>query len=182
MSPNREFLVIVLTIQLLVSIDATLLSGDSLVKRPSSVGSGGVSAGTFDDPNDGLRKNDDSHLRLFYKSNSPGRTVSHELEHRFIKNPSFQFNQRLSHESNNFQPKYPQQAQPASFDLNNFDPRFYLTTNNNPQMQQPLLNKNNPFVDPNRNNKQQTMLNLHYHGNSLDNSFGTFKVLLLLTF
>ncbi len=42
---------------------------------------------SFDDiEND--RKVDDSHFRLYYKSNSPGRSLSHELEHRYFKNPS----------------------------------------------------------------------------------------------
>ena len=68
------------------------------MKRPSS-----SSASIFDDGNDSgnsnsvnLRKNDDSHLRLYYKSNLPGHTISHELEHRLIKNPNYQLNDRVN--------------------------------------------------------------------------------------
>lgn len=62
------------------------------------------SSSPSEDTEEALKKNnDDSHLRLYYKANSPGRSVSHELEHRLIKNPAYQqYNHhRLVQESNN---------------------------------------------------------------------------------
>lgn len=90
---------------------SSILTGENLVGKrvgagsPISSESGGMVTSTSDDSDDSLMKkpNDDSHLRLYYKSNSPGRSVSHELEHRFIKNPVYQqYNHhRLTQETNN---------------------------------------------------------------------------------
>lgn len=151
---------------LLGSSHGSLLSAENLVKRPLDQARASANGG-YDDPAETLRKNDDSHLRLYYKSNSPGRTISHELEHRFIKNPNnYQYNHRLSQEMvNNFQPAL--QSSPQFDNLNNFiDPRQFLLNQANMMPQQP-----NIYADRNK----QTMLNLHYHGNSLD-GLGTSKL------
>lgn len=107
-----------------------------------------TSTGTFDD--DTLRKSDDSHLRLFYKSNSPERSISHELEHRLLKNPNIQYMSRI-HPQSNFQAKFHN-----PFSINYLDPRSNILSS---------FKSNDFFESPNRN--KQTLLNLHYHGNSI---------------
>lgn len=67
-----------------------------------------------DETLDNERKNDDTHFRLYYKQNSPGRSLSHELEHRYFKNPN-SARQR-------YQENVPYQAKLNSFiSLNNLD-------------------------------------------------------------
>jgi hypothetical protein len=46
-------------------------------------------ASQFVDDNDTNHKNDNAHFRLFYKANSPTRTVSHAMEHRYVKHPDY---------------------------------------------------------------------------------------------
>jgi hypothetical protein len=61
-----------------------------------------ISSDLFQDDqslSDEERKNDDTHFRLYYKSNSPGRSLSHELEHRYLKNPNALFQQRFQENS-----------------------------------------------------------------------------------
>lgn len=105
-------LVLTLTSTCFMIGKTSILTGENLVGKrvgagsPSSSESGSiVTTSASDDSDDNLMKkpNDDSHLRLYYKSNSPGRSVSHELEHRFIKNPIYQqYNHhRLTQETNN---------------------------------------------------------------------------------
>lgn len=106
-----------------------------------------TSTGTFDD--DTLRKNDDSHLRLFYKSNSPDRSISHEMEHRLLKNPNIQYVSPIQPEST-FQTKFSPQ-----YSMNYLDPRLFSA-----------FKSNNDLVQAANRNKQ-TLLNLHYHGNSI---------------
>lgn len=106
-----------------------------------------TSTGTFDD--DTIRKNDDSHLRLFYKSNSPDRSISHEMEHRLLKNPNIQYVNRIQPESN-FQAKFLPQ-----YTMNYLDPRIFSA-----------FKPNNDLIQAANRNKQ-TLLNLHYHGNSI---------------
>ncbi|RNA29815.1 hypothetical protein BpHYR1_029248 [Brachionus plicatilis] len=108
-----------------------------------------ASSGTFDD--DALRKNDDSHLRLFYKSNTPDRSISHEMEHRLMKNPNIEYVNRI-HPGSSFQPKFHTQ-----FSMNYLDPRTQIFSAFKPN--------NDLFQATNRN--KQTLLNLHYHGNSI---------------
>ncbi|CAF1028254.1 unnamed protein product [Brachionus calyciflorus] len=158
---NFTLVVLVLNCSLCL-ISAGILSHENIVKRPLDT----QTSNTFED--ESLRKNDDAHLRLFYKSNSQGRSVSHELEHRLVKNPEFQFNQRPLQQQQQQQLQQPQQQIPyqpkfnTQFDLNYFDPRNSL----------PLTYNQNMPIDQNKN--RQTLFNLHYHGNSLgglDNSF-----------
>ena len=114
----------------------------------SSSSSNNPSAGLFDD--DSIRKNDDAHIRLFYKSNAPGRSVSHELEHRFIKNPNYQYNERVRQDSlNRMNPYTSYQSQP------------YWNNNNNNNLYNNVYQED-PIKD------KQTMFNLHYHGNSMN--------------
>lgn len=87
-------------------------------------------------------KNDDSHFRLFYKSNSPGRSVKHEMEHRFYKNPIRQ--QPKQDNFNQFFSMNSLQQQPSQF--------FSYSSN--------VPNQNDLTTD------KSTMLNLHYHDNS----------------
>ena len=66
------------------------------------------------------RKNDNAHFRLYYKSNSPGRSVKHELEHRYFKNP-------------NTMPNYYHEAINPQYNLNTFEsntPRYLNTLQN----------------------------------------------------
>lgn len=93
-------------------------------------------------------KNDDSaHFRLYYKSDSPGRSLSHELEHRYIKNPM----QRQHYQPSSYQDK-----------LNSFFDSLEQANK---------LSYSNDFNNNNKKNKKTT-LNLHYHGNSdLGNQF-----------
>ena len=109
-------------------INANLISPDTKVKMP------------FEESVDNNSK-DDSHLRLYYKSNSPSQSISHELEHRYVKSPNYKFTQ----ETTNFRPS-------SNFVQNS---PFSQAANDQP----------NIFLDSNDKNKQ-TMLNLHYHGNS----------------
>jgi len=89
-------------------------------------------------------KNDNSHFRLFYKSNSPGRSIKHEMEHRFYKNPNFQMNP-------------PQQPQ---YLPNGYNPFLnMLNENSYPQ------NTQNIGQNIGQDNDMSTMLNLHYHDN-----------------
>ncbi len=119
-------------------------------------------------------KNDDGHFRLFYKSNAPGRSVKHEMEHIFYKNPNFL----------QTPVRDPQQFQTYS----DFNPIQHLFQQ---QQQQPLPpaysslvdNLNNNFQNsaslasqPN-NNDRSTMFNIHYHDN-YDYS-NLFKVLII---
>ena len=83
-------------------------------------------------------RNDDTHFRLYYKSNSPGRSLSHELEHRYYKNPN-----NLLQTQRFQQPTY-QDKLNAFFD----------------SLEQVKNNYANNF-----NKNKQTTLNLHYHGN-----------------
>jgi len=108
-------------------------------------------------------KNDDAHFRIYYKANAPGRSVKHEMEHRFYKNPNF-----LSTTPSEQQ----YQSNPG------FNPLLNLLQQQQPQQQQlPLayssfidnLNSNalNSASYSNRpnNNDRSTMFNLHYHNN-----------------
>ena len=76
------------------------------------------------------RKNDNAHFRLYYKSNSPGRSVKHELEHRYFKNPNYMPNQRTP------KPNYYQEAINPQYNLNTFDSNApnYLNTFQNTNM------------------------------------------------
>ena len=100
-----------------------------------------------------VEKNDDSHLRLYYKSNSPSQSISHELEHRFVKSPNYRYESQQQG-AGNFQSKLDFAAPPAPF-----------APLNNMQFVQPAAEQQNLFLDANGKNKQ-TLLNLHYHGNS----------------
>lgn len=101
-----------------------------------------------------------SHFRLYYKSNSPGRSIKHELEHRFYKNPSF-----LSQNE-------PQQA-PQYMYQNQFNQMPYLNgmqavssySNVFPNENELNMPTNLHASQYNPNNDQSTMLNLHYHDN-----------------
>lgn len=161
---GKHFLIFIVINSVIYLTCAGLITTDNLenrmVKRPMASSASTSSASSpFDESSEISRKNDDAHLRLYYKSNSPGRSVSHELEHRFVKNPAFQYNQRLRQEANGFQPKFNTQL-----DLNYYDPRNNLLSNL--PLNQNLNNNQNMFYDANKN--KQTMFNLHYHGNSLD--------------
>jgi hypothetical protein len=103
-----------------------------------------------------LRKNDDAHIRLFYKSNAPGRSVSHELEHRFIKNPNYQYNERVRQDSLNRLNTY------------SYQPQSYWNNNNL------YNNANNMYQDDSMKDKQ-TMFNLHYHGNNMNEPQGSYN-------
>ena len=105
-------------------------------------------------------KNDGSHFRLFYKSNSPGRSIKHEMEHRFFKNPNFLMNEN--------------QAMPGfqQFQYQNLRPNPLFNFNNIGQEKQPS-NYGNIYGTQNAPNGQyrsnadgSTMFNLHYHDNS----------------
>ena len=109
-------------------INGHIISPDTKVKSP------------FEENTDTNSK-DDSHLRLYYKSNSPSQSISHELEHRYVKSPNYKFTQ----ETSNFRPN-------SNFGQNG---PFSPVVNDQP----------NIFLDSTDKNKQ-TMLNLHYHGNS----------------
>ena len=104
--------------------------------------------------NENTEKNDDSHLRLYYKSNSPSQSISHELEHRFVKSPNYRFDQRINQENTNFQPK-------LNAEFGNPSAMF----GQNMQFAAQPQDQQNLFLDSTGKNKQ-TMLNLHYHGNS----------------
>ncbi len=88
--------------------------------------------------------NDDAHFRLYYKSNSPGRSVKHELEHRFYKNPNFL---ALNQEE-------------ASAPMPQF---FYQTLPT--EMPAAVPSYQAAQYAPNADNQQSAMLNLHYHDN-----------------
>jgi hypothetical protein len=117
---------------LLNLINANLISPETKAKMP------------FEENADNNGK-DDSHLRLYYKSNSPGQSISHELEHRYVKSPNYKFTE----DTTNFRPG-------SNFVQNS---AFSQAANDQP----------NIFLDSNDKNKQ-TMLNLHYHGNSFPES------------
>ena len=106
---------------------------------------------SLNDPlsNENDRKNDNSHFALYYKSNSPGRLVTSELEHRFRKNPNFYSPNAYYMKVNSLQ----------NFDANPDSSLKYVSNN------VPYQSSNNA-----RNNlkNRQTMLNIHYHDN-LDN-------------
>lgn len=147
-------------------LNANLITNENLVgKRPlGATGSSGSGSSPFEDSSESLRKNDDSHLRLYYKSNSPERSVSHELEHRYIKNPNYnQYNHRVSQETNNF----PQQQLKFSSPYY-FDPRLYQA--NQLQQQQVQNTYPNMFADSDRN--KLMMQNINYHANVMDNFGG----------
>jgi hypothetical protein len=108
-------------------MNANLISPESKVKLP------------FEENTDNNSK-DDSHLRLYYKSNSPSQSISHELEHRYVKSPNYRFSQ----ETTNFRPN------------TNFG--------HNAPFNQGANDQSNIFLDSSDKNKQ-TMLNMHYHGN-----------------
>jgi hypothetical protein len=152
------------------------------LKRPSTVGSSSMSGSAlgsrrlspassqsiFDDNKFG--KNDDAHLRLFYKSNAPGQTVSHELEHRFVKNPNFQYNERLRQDvlNNNDLSSNPNRYSPY---LSAQQPLVYSL--NSPAVYSDDLDANSNNNNNNLNSRdKQTTLNLHYHGNSLTDPQG----------
>ena len=123
MHNNPKCLILILGI-LVNFINASLIAPETKVKLP------------FDENSE---NKDDSHLRLYYKSNSPSQSISHELEHRYVKSPNYRFNQ----------------------DVATFRP------NSNTQNIQfsPPVDQQSIYLDTNGKNKQ-TMLNLHYHGNS----------------
>lgn len=154
----------ILNIIILVSFGftkANLIPTDSLensLEKPlkstsASSASSSASSLPYDDisGSDNDKNDDDSHIRLYYKSNSPNQYISQELEHRFSKNSNYPYNQRL-----NLQPKLSNQ-----FDLNNY-------YRNYPYNQLPSAQSY--FMDNNNKNKH-TMLNLHYHGNTVDGIF-----------
>lgn len=136
---QKYYSIIVLLNYLLYLTNAGIITNDNIVKQPQT-------ASQFDET---TGKNDDAHLRLYYKSNTPDRSISHEMEHRLVKNPVFQYNQQAGQQQNSFQPKYNTQ-----FDLSYFDPRGNILP----------LQQNFGFEPKNR----QTLLNLHYHGNSMN--------------
>ena len=104
-------------------MNANVISPESKVKLP------------FEENADNNSK-DDSHLRLYYKSNSPSQSISHELEHRYVKSPNYRFSQETA----------------------NFPP-------NNVPFNQGANDQSNIFLDSSDNKNKQSMLNLHYHGN-----------------
>jgi hypothetical protein len=154
----------ILNIIILVSFGftkANLIPTDSLensLEKPlkstsASSASSSASSLPYDDisGSDNDKNDDDSHIRLYYKSNSPNQYISQELEHRFSKNSNYPYNQRLS----------PQPKLSNQFDLNNY-------YRNYPYNQLPSAQSY--FMDNNNKNKH-TMLNLHYHGNTVDGIF-----------
>ena len=110
----------------------------------------------LDEPlnNENDRKNDNAHFSLFYKSNSPGQLVTHELEHRFRKNPSNVFSSN---------PYLTRSSSLQNYDRpNNLDSSSslrYLPNNNINNL--PYKMMNNQRNDKNR----QTLFNIHYHDN-----------------
>ena len=100
---------------------------------------------SLDSSNVATNKNDGSHIRLYYKSNSPDRSISHELEHRSVKPPPYHPNNRRAHHIP---------------DLNS---PLYKNNFQSDQLQT-IANTGRPGL---YNKNKQTLLNLHYHGNSL---------------
>jgi len=100
---------------------------------------------SLDTANVANTKNDGSHIRLYYKSNSPDRSISHELEHRLVKNPTYQFNTGRAQQTDDF------------------NLPLYKNSLQNDQIQG-IANTMRPEL---YNKNKQTLLNLHYHGNSL---------------
>jgi hypothetical protein len=103
-----------------------------------------------------------AHLRLFYKSNSPVREVSNELEHRFFNN----YPSQSRYESNIGQNSYYGQNygnnNPYEVQLQQFQQQYQL-----PQgFRRQAMNIASTLDNQDRN--RHTMLNLHYHGNSVD--------------
>ena len=134
------FCVFVIVAQLALKVFA-----DESIENESEENLVNVDKRSLDSTNVANNKNDGSHIRLYYKSNSPDRSISHELEHRLVKNPTYQFN------SGRVQP------------IDDFNSLLYKNKFQNDQLQA-IANTVRPEL---YNKNKQTLLNLHYHGNSL---------------
>lgn len=120
----------------------------------------------FDDDLTGKRqRNDGAHFRLFYKSNTPERSISHQLEHRYFKNPNAN-----NYYSNGAGPSQyfvnPNQYNNNGFALNN---QFMWPVNR--MVNNPMSFKPKSYLNPESKNRQ-TMLNIHYHGQNLEDLDG----------
>lgn len=119
-----------------------------------------VNRNKLNDPN--------SHFRLYYKSNSPGRSIKHELEHRFYKNPSY-----LS--QNEQTPQYMYQEKLNQMPYLNGIQAVSSYSNVFPNVNELKMPTNLYASQYNPSNDQSTMLNLHYHDNiDYDNNQNSF--------
>lgn len=116
---------------------------------------------SFGNGNNG-KNQDNGHFRLFYKSNSPGRSIKHQMEHTFYKNPNILNQQQI-------RPQSPQNRFNGFFNsLNNIQPVQPVQPVNQQANYASVFG--NAQYDPN-NNGRTTMFNLHYHdGGSSDDS------------
>lgn len=169
----------------------SLVASERLVSKRSSQTQSQSSASTNNqDPNDeGIKKsvNDDSHLRLYYKVNSPGRSVSQELEHRIVKNPNYQqYNHhRYIQETNNnnnlngynyYQPDQQYQQQSPRYNPYTYDPRTNYLIQQLRQQQQPVIT-HNINSNPNLLNEleRNRLLNLNYRLDNLGGGIPKYK-------
>lgn len=175
---------IILTVAYLLCAGSLVASERLVSKRSSQTQSQSSASTNSQDPNDEAIKksvNDDSHLRLYYKVNSPGRSVSQELEHRIVKNPNYQqYNHhRYVQETNNnnlngfnyYQPDQQfQQQQSQRYNPYTYDPRTsYLIQQLRQQQQQPVINHN---INSNPNFLSELERNRLLNLNRLDNLGG----------
>ena len=149
-------------------IESEILAQSSLQRNPSSSDNLSPSSSIFTDEFSG--KNDDSasHLRLFYKSNSPSRSISHRLEHKYLKNDPIVLSQNRQ-DTGAY--KLIQAPYPSIYSNNPYISQQQLE---NLQLFQsgpidPVYsNQNDNAAKKDEEKNMHTMLNLHYHGKSID--------------
>lgn len=169
-----------LVIFLTLTFVSVLKCKSSVLMGKRSGGQASPSSPVSEDTEEALKKtnnnNDDSHLRLYYKANSPGRTVSHELEHRLIKNPAYQqYNHhRLVQENNNMNTGLFVNSQymplPNQYPPNAYDPRLYVF-NQQQQQFRPTYQQQQVFPNSWSNlDRARLMLNANNYPRPLDYS------------
>ena len=114
--------------------------------------------------NEKRQRNDGSHFRLFYKSNTPERSISHQLEHRYFKNP----NSNLYTNGLNVPALNQYFTNPSQYNGGfAFNDRYAWPLNKMNPRQKSYSNL--------ENKSRQTMLNIHYHGQNTEDFDGKFS-------
>lgn len=151
--------------------DAALVGTTGSLEKQHQLGLGrrkdfGSSFLDDDMPNGKRLGNGGSHFRLFYKSNTPERSISHQLEHRYFKRPNGNY--------------YSSAANAADSNQYNLNPSQYNSApayNNHfmwPGKANTISYKPKSYSQHLANKNRQTMLNIHYHGQNIQDIDGSF--------
>jgi hypothetical protein len=167
MNPFRKNFLFILS--LLIFCCSSAWANDLVTK--SKPDSRSISQATNDSNENSLKhksNNDDSHLRLFYKTNTPVQAFTQEIDHRLAISPE-QFSRPVLYNPKNGLNQYwsrLNQPQEPFQHLSYNDRQQYWPNNNIDWNDLDLNGLNNYNINSHRN--RHTLFNLHYHGNSID--------------